>query len=120
MIDFIHPPTSYIYSLTHTRIQSEIQGVYDVYSKLRDSVVAEVARFNPRHVFITGHSLGGALTHLTSYAVASRFPSTRVDAVPFASIFVGDEAFMRAIKVCPRAACFWLGRTRLRGLAYVS
>lgn len=75
------------------------QGVYDVYSKLRASILAEVERFRPQHVFVTGHSLGGALTHLTSHAVATRFPGVRVDAVAFASILVGDAAFMREVKV---------------------
>lgn len=75
------------------------QGVYDVFSKIRDSILAEVERFRPQHVFVTGHSLGGALTHLTSYAVATRFPGVRVDGVSFASILVGDETFMREVKV---------------------
>lgn len=36
------------------------QGVYDMYRKIRDGVLAEVERFGqPRHVFVAGHSLGG-------------------------------------------------------------
>ena len=84
------------------------QGVYEVFSKIRDSIVAEVERFRPQHVFVTGHSLGGALTHLTSYAVATRFPGVRVDGVSFASILVGDETFMREVKVGERV-CLWYG-----------
>ena len=84
------------------------QGVYDVFSKIRDSILAEVERFRPQHVFITGHSLGGALTHLTSYAVATRFPGVRVDGVSFASILVGDETFMREVKVSERVFVVWL------------
>lgn len=33
-----------------------------------------------------------------SYAIASRYPRVRVDSVPFASLMVGDEEFMREIK----------------------
>jgi len=57
-----------------------------------------VARLQPSHVFVTGHSLGGALTHLLSYTIADRFPGISVDAVAFASIMMADEALMSAIR----------------------
>jgi hypothetical protein len=74
------------------------QGVYYAYTYFAASVLAEVARLNPAHVFVTGHSLGGALTQLMSYTVATRHPQARVDGVAFASIMVGDECFMQALR----------------------
>jgi len=97
------------------------QGVYNIFAKLRDSILAEVARLRPRHVFVTGHSLGGALTHLMSHAVASRFPKTTVDGVAFASIMVGDETFMRELQVREEkrsaARLLSLGVSRLWGVS---
>lgn len=72
-------------------------------------MLAEVDRFKPRHIFVTGHSLGGALTHMASFAIARRHPSITVDAVAFGSIMIGDETFMREIQVgwCKRTGRRW-------------
>lgn len=74
------------------------QGVYNVFVLFKERLLAEVARLNPKHVFVTGHSLGGALTHLSAFKIGMAFPKLRVDAVAFASILVGDEAFIHAQK----------------------
>lgn len=102
-----HGSRATLHSLSHPSsplYTDSIQGVHAVWGKLRASIFAEVDRFRPQHVFITGHSLGGALTHLASFAIARRYPSTRIDAVAFGSIMIGDEAFMREIKVGGSAA----------------
>lgn len=72
--------------------------MYNVYTLFAEEVLAEVARLQPSHVFVTGHSLGGALTHLLSYTIATRFPGISVDGVSFASIMMADECLMTAIK----------------------
>ncbi len=72
--------------------------MYYAYKYFAASVLAEVARLNPSHVFVTGHSLGGALTHLLSYSIATQHPQARVDGVAFASIMMGDDCFMKAIR----------------------
>lgn len=74
------------------------QGVYNVYTLLAEEVLTEVARLQPAHVFVTGHSLGGALAHLLAYTIADRFPGITVDGVTFASIMMADESMMAAIR----------------------
>ena len=74
------------------------QGVYNVYTLFAEEILAEVARLQPFHVFVTGHSLGGALTHLLSYTIANRHPGISVDGVAFASIMMADECLMAAIR----------------------
>lgn len=87
------------------------QGVYNVFVLFMDRLLAEVARLNPKHVFVTGHSLGGALTHLAGFKIGMVFPKLRVDAVAFASILVGDEAFMHVLKESINLRnVFYLGR----------
>lgn len=73
------------------------QGVYGVYTLFAKEVLTEVARLQPAHVFVTGHSLGGALAHLLSYTIADRFPGMTVDSVTFASIMMADESMMAAM-----------------------
>jgi len=72
--------------------------VYNVYTLFAEEILAEVARLQPSHVFVAGHSLGGALTHLLSYTIANRHPGTSVDGVAFASIMMADECLMAAIR----------------------
>jgi hypothetical protein len=87
------------------------QGVYNVFVLFKERLLAEVARLNPTHVFVTGHSLGGALTHLSAFKIGMAFPKLRVDAVAFASILVGDEAFIHAQKKTINVRnVFYLGR----------
>jgi predicted lipase len=87
------------------------QGIYRAYTLIVQDIMAEVARLRPSHVFVTGHSLGGALSHLIAYTIADRYPEITVDAVAFASVMMADDGLMTAIRAKVNLRnVFYLGR----------
>lgn len=45
------------------------KGFYDAYQPLKPQIVTILGQYNPKHLWITGHSLGGALALVCAYDV---------------------------------------------------
>ena len=58
-----------------------------------DEALAEVEGGEEYEIFVTGHSLGGALTTLFGYELAQRYKNKKVKAISFASPRVGSAKF---------------------------
>lgn len=80
------------YGETETRVGSVHSGFYDASKMLLGSVTAAIARRQPQHVWITGHSLGGAIATLTLWHLDN--DGKRVNGlVTFGQPRVGDRRF---------------------------
>jgi triacylglycerol lipase len=72
-------------------------GFMSVYQSCRDQVLAALGALTPdRPLFVTGHSLGGALATLAALDVAVNSPFNAPVVYTFASPRVGDGAFADA------------------------
>lgn len=56
---------------------------------------AEVQKYRPKRLTITGHSLGGAVGALLAYYFAARYPDMTVELISFGAPNVGDEGFAK-------------------------
>ena len=67
---------------------------YDnLYQKVMDGVRKQIKQHPDWSVCITGHSLGGALSTLSSYLLAKEFPDVKFVVYAFASPKVGNKKF---------------------------
>lgn len=70
----------------------------DTFKRISD-FVRETAEENPDwEWFISGHSLGAALSTLAGYLLANEFPNTRWTVISLASPRVGNDAFKRSFQ----------------------
>ncbi|MEE9205049.1 MAG: lipase family protein [Nitrospirales bacterium] len=69
------------------------RGFYLAYHAVRDAIVKEVKALSPSHIYVTGHSLGGALATLGVLDLQLEFPSLGVSMYNFGSPRVGERMF---------------------------
>lgn len=82
------------------------KGFYEIYKALSTNIIPQVAAALQRHptapLFVTGHSLGGALATLTALELTPRVGGRPVYAYNFGEPRVGCPAFAQhALKVLP-------------------
>ncbi|EQC30538.1 hypothetical protein SDRG_11855 [Saprolegnia diclina VS20] len=73
-------------------------GFWDAYQSVADRVLARLETMNeenPRSMYFTGHSLGGALATLCSLDVAFKYGASRVACTTFGCPRVGGNAYKR-------------------------
>jgi pimeloyl-ACP methyl ester carboxylesterase len=97
------------------RVSAGFYGIYDgkggnMRASMREQVFALLAHFAPRQVYVTGHSLGGALSQLFSLDLALSRPDLRACNINFCSPMVGEaswgQAYAKAIAVADSTRCF--------------
>ncbi|WP_231104310.1 lipase family protein [Xanthomonas graminis] len=93
-------------------------GFYRIYDgksgsmrvSMREQVFALLAHFAPRQVYVTGHSLGGALSKLFSLDLALSQPAVRACNINFCSPMVGEaswgQAYAQSIAAADSTRCF--------------
>ena len=95
-IDLVTPRLSGVNFPTGTRV---IEGVFDPYSSVHDTVIREVRsliqRFPDYTLESTGHSLGGSLTYLSYIALAQNFPDKSITSNALAAFPIGNDVFAR-------------------------
>jgi len=69
------------------------KGFYLAYDAVRYAILDEMATLNPLHIYVTGHSLGGALATLAALDLQLEFPSAKVSMYNFGSSRVGERMF---------------------------
>ena len=100
------------------------RGFHQAWQALRAEVLENVARAfeadpggTPPQIYVTGHSLGGAIATLAAYDIAQDYPSHRVVLYTFGSPRVGNHSFRhifnRAVPVCWRIVNELDGVTRV-------
>ncbi|MFF2483370.1 lipase family protein [Paenibacillus sp. NPDC058071] len=73
------------------------KGFSDIYASLRQQVLELIAKLPPdKPLFITGHSLGGALSTLAAFDIASNTSVSDPIVYTFGAPRVGDPKFIRA------------------------
>lgn len=83
------------------RVSAGFYGIYDgkggrMRASMREQVFALLAHFAPTQVYVTGHSLGGALSQLFSLDLAISQPTRRACNINFCSPMVGDASWGQA------------------------
>lgn len=79
-------------SLTH-------RGFTEMYSSARAGIMTVLSKLSPdKTLYITGHSLGGALATLCAIDIAANTPFTSLSLYTFGSPRVGNPAFTDAFK----------------------
>lgn len=97
------------------RVSAGFYGIYDgkggnMSASMREQVFALLAHFAPRQVYVTGHSLGGALSQLFSLDLALSQPAVRACNINFCSPMVGEaswgQAYAQHIAAADSTRCF--------------
>lgn len=84
-------------------------GYLGLLVQIYEAIKADVANAQPQRIIVAGHSLGGGLATLVSFALAIDFDTIPVDAALFAPPAVGDSSF-----------AYWFNRrVNARRVAYV-
>ena len=78
------------------------KGFQNMYLKYQPYIWAAIKKYNPKVLWVAGHSLGAALTVLTAYDVSSFVPA--VNAYTFASPKVGNADFVDAFNLLSNVA----------------
>lgn len=85
-------------------------GFYAAYESIQERVLGHIKQLNqqyPRHVLVTGHSLGGALAALCSFDLVVQLRITNVTCTTFGCPRVGNHAFAKRFKrVVPATFAF--------------
>ncbi|CEM31999.1 unnamed protein product [Vitrella brassicaformis CCMP3155] len=74
------------------------QSVYDLILR---AVREELKKHQYEYIYVTGHSLGGALATLCGYQLAKDLPDRQIWVVSFASPRVGNQAWKDAFHMTP-------------------
>jgi predicted lipase len=69
------------------------RGFLRAYESIRPGLVTAFTEIEPSHVYVIGHSLGGALAILAALDIKMQFPGTHVAMYNFGSPRVGDPLF---------------------------
>ena len=69
------------------------RGFLRAYESIRPGLIAAFTEIEPAHVYVTGHSLGGALAILAALDIRMQFPGINVAMYNFGSPRVGDPLF---------------------------
>lgn len=85
------------------------QGFLKVHLRYYDQIrqLVEDSKHTVEHVFMAGHSLGGAVAQLTLLALALDFPGKQFTAYAFGTPRVGDESFGERIRQVNNAVALW-------------
>lgn len=78
----------------------------NVYNKLKIILQHEIELHPDWEVYITGHSLGAALSTISSYLFAKDFPNTKFNVITFASPKVGNYKFQQAFQSLSNLSCY--------------
>lgn len=72
------------------------EGIFNIYQTCRDTILTHLNKLSPaKEVFITGHSLGGALSTLLTLDAIHSTKFTNIQQCSFASPKVGDISFKK-------------------------
>ena len=71
------------------------RGFLRAYEIIRPELIDAVKDIQPRHIYMTGHSLGGALATLAALDIRMQFPPICVTMYSFGSPRVGESVFAR-------------------------
>ena len=75
------------------------RGFTDIYSSARSEIIATLSKLSQsKNLYITGHSLGGALATLCAIDIAANTPFTSPTLFTYGSPRVGDPDFAKAFK----------------------
>lgn len=77
------------------KVHSGFYGAYLSVEKRVLDTVAALHRQDPRHILVTGHSLGGALAVLCSFNLVVRLELTNVTCTTFGCPRIGNTAFRK-------------------------
>jgi triacylglycerol lipase len=81
------------------------RGFTDIYSSARDRIISVLSKLSPdKTLYITGHSLGGALATLCAIDVAANTSYTSPILFNYGSPRVGDPDFVKAFKQYVRSS----------------
>lgn len=69
------------------------RGFLRAYESIRPGLITAFTEIEPGHVYVTGHSLGGALAILAALDIRMQFPGINVAMYNFGSPRVGDPLF---------------------------
>lgn len=85
------------------------QGFAKVHLRYYDQIrqVVEDSKHTTEHVFLGGHSLGGAMAQLTLLALALDFPSKQFTAYAFGTPRVGNSTFGERVQQVNNAVALW-------------
>lgn len=74
--------------------------MYSVFLDFYEELEAEVMAQRPKHIFVTGHSLGAGLANMIGLRLQNSLDYTpdRVDVIGFGGPNTGDEAFTEAFR----------------------
>lgn len=73
------------------------QGYYKVYLAIREQLTSQLATLNPATVFVTGHSMGGALATLCAWDLQAAAPRRTYVVYTFGAPRVGDVQFAASV-----------------------
>jgi hypothetical protein len=78
------------------------QGAFRLFKEMHAHLLADLEARRPREVTFSGHSIGGTLSLLSAVFVANRWagrsPEARINAITFAGLTPGDEAFWVGVR----------------------
>lgn len=99
---------NYMYGAVHSGFLNAYKSVRRDVQAALDTIIHDYRHFEaPLKVFITGHSLGGALATLCAFELCSRYRDLDVRMYSFGSPRVGDHAFSRKYnKLVPKSFRF--------------
>lgn len=94
--DFIASQKRYPYLKVKGSLYTH-KGFTDIYASSRDKLIASIRKLSDsKKLYITGHSLGGALATLCALDLAANTSFTSIQLFTFGSPRVGDPAFSKA------------------------
>lgn len=72
------------------------RGFTDIYSSARSEIISALSKLSPsKTLYVTGHSLGGALASLCAIDIAANTPYTSPNLFTYGSPRVGDPTFAK-------------------------
>jgi predicted lipase len=77
-----------------------------VFNKLKILIQNQLYEHPGWDIYITGHSLGAALSTISSYLLAKEFPNTKFHVITFASPKVGNYKFQQEYQSIKNLTCY--------------